>query len=132
MRLFWLLNEKCNESKSNAKKILNIWMYMQLVGHYHKFPVKDNVGDSYTKFVGQFHWYFQWRFCNMHLHSCCLQMCVHFNPNSVMYLRYTFVRCCAIYLYITKINDPEIHGKNKFGECKHTAFFRAVHDLIRE
>ena len=76
-------DQNYTESESNAKEPSNIWMCIQLTGHYLTFSIKDSVGDSIWNFVGLFHSDVQLTFCNLHLHSSGLQMCTHFNPNDV-------------------------------------------------
>ena len=51
--------------------------------------------------------------CNwVYLYSTGLQICAHFNPKCVMYLRYIFVMCCTICLHITKKLTQIFNGEN--------------------
>ena len=82
-----------NEFESNLTKISNIRMCVQLVGQYLKVSIEFFVWDLFIKLIKQFHWDFQWIFYSGYLHSGGLQICVHFDPDCVMYLRCTFVTC---------------------------------------
>ena len=71
------------DTESNANKMANIQMCMQLVRQYLKFSTDYFVKDFFRKFVGQFYREHQGRFCNIQFHFGGLQACAYFNPNNV-------------------------------------------------
>ena len=60
-----------------CEKISNIRMCIQLVGQYLKFSIEYFVYDLFMKFVEQFHWDFQWIFCNMYVFIFRWSECCH-------------------------------------------------------